>query len=329
MNQALRRPLFFATIHRLEWRTWLVAGAVYGGWGLVTWHAAALPWWALLALGAWFVGWHNSLQHETVHGHPSRARWVNGALGMPALGLWIPYTVYRDHHLAHHRTPELTSPSDDPESFYFEAERWRGMGPVLRTLYAFNQTLLGRVSIGPALAAAATWHGELRRLGAGERDAARAWLGHAASVAAVLAWVVVVCRIPLWAYVALFAYPGLSLTLVRSYLEHRPAAQSEHRTAIVEGGAVAGLLYLNNNLHFCTTRGRTCPGTRCPPPTAAARFAGGAERGLPVLRLRRGGAALLVAAQGFSASPPVPSRALRGPRRALDFAIRVLPQRPP
>ena len=225
-------------------------GAVYGGWGLVTWHAAALPWWALLALGAWFVGWHNSLQHETVHGHPSRARWVNGALGMPALGLWIPYTVYRDRHLAHHRTPELTSPSDDPESFYFEAERWRGMGPVLRTLYAFNQTLLGRVSIGPALAAAATWHGELRRLGAGERDAARAWLGHAASVAAVLVWVVVVCRIPLWAYVALFAYPGLSLTLVRSYLEHRPAAQSEHRTAIVEGGAVAGLLYLNNNLHF-------------------------------------------------------------------------------
>ena len=37
-------------------------------------------------LGAWFVAWHNSLQHETVHGHPARPRWVGTALGMAALG---------------------------------------------------------------------------------------------------------------------------------------------------------------------------------------------------------------------------------------------------
>ena len=235
---------------RTEWPTWLVAAAVYGGWALVTWHAAALPWWALLPLGAWFVGWHNSLQHETVHGHPARPRWVATALGMPALGLWMPYTVYRDHHLEHHRTPDLTSPRDDPESFYFEAARWRRLGPALRALYVFNQTLLGRVLIGPALAAIAFWGGEAGRLASGDRQAARAWLVHAASVAAVLVWVTMVCGIPVWAYVVFFAYPGLSLTLVRSYLEHRPAVRPEHRTAIVEGGAVAGLLYLHNNLHF-------------------------------------------------------------------------------
>ncbi len=239
-----------AAASRVEWPTWLVAASVYGGWGLVTWHAESLPWWALLVLGAWLVAWHNSLQHETVHGHPTRRPWINTALGMPPLGLWMPYPVYRDRHLAHHRTAELTSPSDDTESFYIEAARWRRMGPVLRALYGFNQTLLGRMLVGPALAAIAYWSFEAGRLRAGERDALRDWLAHLALVTAVGVWITVVCGIPLWAYVILFAYPGLSLTLVRSYLEHRPAEHAEHRTAIVEGGPVAGLLYLNNNLHF-------------------------------------------------------------------------------
>ncbi len=243
-------PRRAAAVRRFEWPTWLVASAVYGGWGLVTWHAASLPWWALLVLGAWFVGWHNSLQHETVHGHPAGARWVNAALGIPALGLWMPYAIYRERHLEHHRTPDLTSPRDDPESFYCEVARWQRMGPVLRALYRFNQTLLGRMLVGPALAALAFWGIEAGRIAAGDRDALRAWLIHAASVAAVFAWVTAVCRIPPWAYIALFAYPGLSLTLLRSYLEHRPAPNPDHRTAIVEGGAVPGLLYLNNNLHF-------------------------------------------------------------------------------
>jgi fatty acid desaturase len=216
----------------------------------VAWHAAALPWWVLLVLGAWLVGWHNSLQHETVHGLAAASRWISAALGMPALGLWMPYTVYHDRHLEHHRTPEITSPTHDPESFYFEVAHWQRLGPVLRALYRFNQTLLGRVLVGPALAAAASWRGEAGRLAAGERAAVCAWVGHAVSVAVVLVWVIAVCRIPLWAYFALFAYPGPSPTLVCSYLEHHPAAEAAHRTAIVEGGVLAGLLYLNNNLHF-------------------------------------------------------------------------------
>ena len=180
---------------RIAWPTWLVATAVYGGWVVVTWYAESLPWWAVIALGAWLVGWHNSLQHETVHGHLAEKRWVNSAIGMPALALWMPYTIYRDRHLEHHRTPDLTSPRDDPESFYFEAARWRRMGPLMRALYRFNQTLLGRLVVGPALVAFAFWGAEARRLGAGDRAAMRAWLVHAASVAAVFAWVTAVCRI--------------------------------------------------------------------------------------------------------------------------------------
>ena len=76
---------------RGELPTWLVAAAIYGGWLLLTLHAALLPWWiAAPALGC-IVAWHNSLQHEAIHGHPTRYRAVNDALGMPPLGLWLPF----------------------------------------------------------------------------------------------------------------------------------------------------------------------------------------------------------------------------------------------
>ena len=54
---------------------------------------------------------------------------------------------------------------------------------------------------------------------------------------------------PLWVYLLLFVYPGASLTLLRSYLEHRAHDEVDARTIIVEAGPVMSLLYLNNNLH--------------------------------------------------------------------------------
>jgi len=60
----------------------------------------------------------------------------------------------------------------------------------------------------------------------------------------------VICGIPIAAYIALFAYPGLSLAMVRSYAEHRPAAEPAHRIAVVEAGRVMRLLFLNNNYHL-------------------------------------------------------------------------------
>jgi fatty acid desaturase len=54
----------------------------------------------------------------------------------------------------------------------------------------------------------------------------------------------------LTAYVALFVLPGVSLTLVRSFAEHKAANTPLERTAIVEAGAPFALLFLNNNLHY-------------------------------------------------------------------------------
>lgn len=235
--------------HRLEIPTWILAAAIYACWTLLTWHANSLPWWIVAPLGAWLVAWHNSLQHEALHGHPTRRGWLNATLAYPSLGLWMPYEAYRRIHLEHHRTDALTSPLDDTESFYVEPDVWQRLGRVRRAGLILNNTLLGRLTLGPALAMTRFWHNEARRIIGGDRRTLRTWLGHACAVAAILYWVIGICEIPFWAYALLFCYPGLSLTLLRSYLEHRPAEQPDHRTAIVEGGPLTRLLFLNNNLH--------------------------------------------------------------------------------
>jgi fatty acid desaturase len=83
----------------------------------------------------------------------------------------------------------------------------------------------------------------------GNRVAWRVWLWHIPAATAVGLWVTAVCEIPLWQYVALYVYPGLALTLLRSFAEHRPAAEQDHRTAIVEGDPLTRLLFLNLNFH--------------------------------------------------------------------------------
>src|SRR5947208_12747338 len=82
-------------LRRLEAPTWGLALAIYGGWGALTWGYGALPWWLVLPLGAWLTAWHMSFQHEVVHGHPTRSRRVNDALGFAPLSLWLPYARYR------------------------------------------------------------------------------------------------------------------------------------------------------------------------------------------------------------------------------------------
>ncbi len=229
--------------------TWLVALAVYAGWGLTTWYYHALPWWLVAPLGAWLVCWHGSLQHEAVHGHPTRRPWLDALLVYPPLGLWQPYPLYRESHLAHHRDECITAPLDDPESDYVTARDWAEMGHLHRTMLRFHNTLFGRLTLGPLVACARLAAAEARCLRAGDHGHAAAWLAHVAAVAAVLYWTTAVCGISPWAYVAYFAYPGLALTLLRSFAEHRAAAEPARRTVVVEAGPLMSLLYLNNNYH--------------------------------------------------------------------------------
>ena len=228
--------------------TWFVAAAIYGGWFALTLHFHALPPWLVLPLGGWLLAWHGSLQHEAVHGHPTRSAWLNSLVAGPPLALWLPFPIYRESHLAHHRAAELTCPSSDPESYYIAPDQWARLPRAGRLLRRALHTAAGRLLVGPFVMVWRLAAAEVRRLREPRRAAI--WLVHAAAVAAVLTWVVAVCRIPLEAYLGLFVYPGLELTLLRSFTEHRPAASPDHRTALVEAGPILSLLYLHNNLHL-------------------------------------------------------------------------------
>lgn len=232
-----------------EFPTWILVSAIYSGWFTVTWFFESLPWWVVLPAGAWFVAWHNSFQHEALHGHPSRHIWLNELLAWPPLCLWVPYPVYRDCHRAHHATPVLTDPFDDPESFYLTRSQWAQAGPFRRALLAFNNTLVGRMTVGPWLAAAALWKSHFVAIAGGDRHYVGVWGFHILLCGSMFAWLWLVCGISPLSYVLMFAWPGLSLSLIRSFYEHRPAAEQDGRTAIVDAALPMSLLFLNNNLH--------------------------------------------------------------------------------
>lgn len=245
----MSKSTIVSLLRRFEAPTWVLVLAIYAGWLTTTWFAMAIPLWLLLPVAAWFAGWYYSLQHEVIHGHPSPWRWLNDLIGYAPLNLLIPYPIYRSSHIQHHTRENLTLPGLDPESFYFEAATWRRLPAWLRFIHVANNSLVGRLTIGPAVAAVMFWISELRRLGQGDFSHVGAWLVHAVLAGGVLYWVTVICGIPVWLYILAFAYPGLALTLMRSYIEHQDAADPDHRTAIVECQTLLGVLYLHNNLH--------------------------------------------------------------------------------
>ncbi|HXZ15291.1 MAG TPA: fatty acid desaturase [Roseiarcus sp.] len=234
---------------RVEWPTIGLAVVVYGWWGLATWFWRDLPAWALVPLGAWVIAWQMNLQHEVIHGHPTPWRAVNDAIGVWPLSLWLPFTSYRETHIRHHQDANLTDPFEDPESYYWTSAGWRDLGAIGRALYAAQSTLLGRLLLGPALMIGRFVVDLLRDAWRGKPGARLVVFWHLAECVPVLAWVIGVCGMPLWVYVAAFVYPGMSLAMVRSFAEHRAAQEPEKRTAIVENAPVLGLLFLNNNLH--------------------------------------------------------------------------------
>jgi len=249
---------------RYEGPTWVVAASVYGWWGLLVWFHAHIPWWLIVPAGAIVIAWHNSLQHETIHAMVRVPRAVRFALGAPPLGLAIPYPLYFRSHRRHHRDAWLTTPGEDPESFYRGEGEWQRYPQAIRAIYLFNQTLLGRMTIGPLLCLSSFLKREILRVVAGDRSNVPAWGWHAVSVSLLLLWVREFAGMPLWQYALLVVYPGLCLGMLRSFYEHRYADRPEHRTAIVESGFPFNLLFLNNNLHLIHHLSPTLPWYRIP-----------------------------------------------------------------
>ncbi|MGQ0677184.1 MAG: fatty acid desaturase, partial [Rhodospirillales bacterium] len=148
-----------------------------------------------------------------------------------------------------HRNELLTLAGVDPESRYWRPEDLEALGPAGRALARAENTMLGRVTVGPLWVSLRFLWCEARAIAAGDRKIARAWLWHLPGVAAVMAWAALVCGMNPLVYVALFALPGTALMLIRSFAEHRAVPAVDQRTVVVENAPVMALLYLNNNLH--------------------------------------------------------------------------------
>jgi len=111
----------------------------------------------------------------------------------------------------------------------------------------FNNSLAGRMLIGPAIGAVGFIWSDMRAMAGGNRAILRDWLLHLAGLIC-LVWLLGFADMPGWAYV-LSVYMGLSILKIRTFLEHRAHDMARCRTVIVEGGVFLPFLFLNNNLH--------------------------------------------------------------------------------
>ena len=233
----------------VEWPTLALAAVVYAAWLGAAAAAGTLGTAAACPLLALAACWYTSLQHELLHGHPTRSRALNRLLGLAPLAVWYPYDLYRECHLAHHRDEALTQPGVDPESNYLAAADFARLPRWARALSMAQRTVLGRIALGPALAIVPVWLDIARRPWRGDFSHTHSWAVHLALLAALL-W-----ALDRWAgigplqYLFGVGYPALGLAMLRSFYEHRPAEAPAHRVAVNEAGPAWRWLYLNNNYH--------------------------------------------------------------------------------
>lgn len=231
----------------VEWPTLAMLGGTYAIWmiGTSVWHLSGV---LAIVLTALAIAQFSSLQHEILHGHPFVSQRLNEALVFPALTLVVPYVRFRDLHLLHHHDPNLTDPYDDPESNYMDPKLWEQTSRPMQKILRLNNTLLGRIVLGPALSTYLFVRSDAALIRGGDAGVRTAWQLHGLGVVLVLLWLWAVGDMPLWAYVV-SAYVGYGLLKIRTYLEHRAHEAPRARTVIIEDRGPLALLFLNNNFH--------------------------------------------------------------------------------
>ena len=107
----------------VELPTLLLILGTYGAWLIVTRAYGHWPLIIVAPLLAVLLTLHSSLQHECVHGHPTRWERANRLLAVVPLSLWLPYYHYWRLHRRHHNDVRLTDPLDDPDWHVYYAVR--------------------------------------------------------------------------------------------------------------------------------------------------------------------------------------------------------------
>ncbi len=233
-----------------EWPTWTLLIGVQVAWFVVLWASQWLGQWTSTVLLVPLVTLWMSVQHELLHGHPTRLVWLNKLLGYAPYALWYPYTLYRDSHLAHHNDEALTLPGVDPESRYVSTSGWARLPTLSRFLRWVDKTVPGRLLIGAPLALLGLAKEEGSRLLRGERQAWLMWGTHGLLCVILLMLVQRFSALSAAHYVVWVSVPALALAMLRSFYEHRPSLSPEQRSVINEAGWLWRCLFLNLNLHL-------------------------------------------------------------------------------
>lgn len=241
MNQAIK--------HHVEWRTLLVIVACTALVVLICLFGSAITLWVAVPVLSVLVALHSSVQHEVLHGHPFRVRWLNEWLVFVPFGLFIPYIRFRDTHLVHHRDEQLTDPYDDPESNYLDPLIWQRLPSWMQAILMFNNTLFGRMLIGPLVGLWYFYKTDIVAMKRGNLSVISAYLLHFSGLLLWFWWLLSYSTLPLWTHVVA-AYVALMLLRVRTYLEHQAHLDVKGRTVIVEDTGFFAFLFLNNNLHL-------------------------------------------------------------------------------
>ena len=233
----------------VELPTLLLILGTYAGWIIVTKAYGHWPLAIVAPLVTVLLTLHSSLQHEIVHGHPTRWPAINRLFAIVPLSLWLPYARYRQTHLVHHRDERLTDPLDDPESYYLTPGDAASLDPLTRALLQVQQTLAGRILVGPFWGTGKFLRAEFSAVWTNRAGIRALWLEHLLWCIPVVLWVQLACGIPLWIYLLTMVIPSHALMLIRSFAEHRARPGVRERVAIVEGSWILGFLFLFNNLH--------------------------------------------------------------------------------
>lgn len=231
---------------KIEWPTLALFPCVYLLWAWAVFWLAGGALWLAVPVAAVAIAFHGSLQHEALHGHPTGWAAVNTGLAWPPLTLVIPYLRFRDTHLDHHRDAHITDPYDDPESHFMDPAEWDALAPLFKAILRLNNTLAGRLVLGPLIGTfcfvRADWRGQQA-----DRRIVLGWVWHALAVLPVVG-AIWVSPMPVWAYL-MAAYLGMSLLGIRTFLEHQAHDLVRARSVIIEDRGPLAFLFLNNNLH--------------------------------------------------------------------------------
>ena len=229
-----------------DWPTLVLLVVVVLVWAIALWLPAG--WGALgFVLLVLALTLHSSLSHEFLHGHPFGHAGAETALGLWQPGLFVPYLRFKQTHLAHHRDANLTDSYDDPKSNYLDPVVWESLSPWLQGLLRVNNTLAGRIVLGPAIGMFAFVRSDIKAAWAGEQAIVRGWCAHIPGVVLTLC-AVSASPLSLWTYL-LACYGALSVLRIRTFLEHCAHDHVSGRTVIIEDRGPLGFLFLNNNLH--------------------------------------------------------------------------------